>query len=64
MDPLNTNKSSYEQIRADLEIYRIRNTSYSFNALRKVVEMHGWTLKEYNEAREQELVVKKLKGHD
>lgn len=63
MNPVSTNKrSSYEILKQELEIYRIRNTSYSFGALKKVLEMHGWTLQEYNEEYEKELVLRKLKG--
>lgn len=62
MDPLSTKKrSSYELLKQELETYRIRNTSYSFTVLLKMLEMHGWTLEEYNDAYQEELVVRKLK---
>lgn len=56
-------RSSFELLKSELEIFRIRNTSYSFSALQKVLEMHGWTLKEYNEECDKDRVVRKLKGH-
>jgi phosphopantetheinyl transferase len=57
-----TQKADFDYLLKEMKIYRISRSKYSFEAIIKICEMHGWTSDEFYEAWSERQSFLKLQG--
>jgi len=55
-------KADFDYVLKEIMVYRISRSQYSFEALIKICEMHGWTIEEFDAAWKERQTFLKLQG--